>query len=400
MPPPTDANRFRMEQGREVTELARKLCPTGILVRKSDGMTTAEVTQKLIKNPATETLFEATFQSGPLIAKVDLLTRTDDGWHVQEVKSSFSDTRDIQNYVADLAYSVMVLRRAGLLVTKASLVLLSRDFLYGDNPKRLFEVMDHTAGVNQLSAKFDSFCDVHVSGMLGETTPEAKLIPACRQCLYFDKTCLGKGVNHTVLELPSLHKTKLNRLSDDNIVDLRELPPDLVLTERQRVVRDSALSGKPFFSDNLPKSLESIDWPCYYLDFETVMTVLPLYEGQGCHQQILTQFSLHHRDTIDGEIHHQEFLADADRECERELAESLIDAVGGKGSILVYGNFESTRIKSLRDRFPDLKPSLEAIRNRLVNLLGIIRANLYHPEFRGSFSVKYVLPALGPVNTK
>ena len=160
------------------------------------------------------------------------------------------------------------------------------------------------------------------------------------------------------------------------------------------MVRDSALSGKPFFADSLRKSLELIDWPCYYLDFETVMTVLPLYVGHGCHQQVLTQFSLHHRDAIAGEIYHTEFLADADRECERELAESLIDALGEKGSILVYGSFESTRIKSLRDRFPDLKSPLEAIRNRLVNLLGTIRANLYHPEFRGSFSVKYVLPAL------
>ena len=61
---------------------------------------------------------------------------------------------------------------------------------------------------------------------------------------------------------------------------------------------------------------------------------------------------------------------------------------------MVYGSFESTRIKSLRDRFPDLNSPLEAILNRLVNLLGIIRDNVYHPEFRGSFSVKYVLPAL------
>ena len=392
--PPTDANRFRMEQGQEVSELARKLYPTGIFVRKTEGKTTAEVTQELIKIPATETLFEATFQSDPLIAKADLLTRTDDGWHVQEVKSSFSDTKDIQNHVADLAYTVMVLRRAGLSVTKASLVLLSRDYLYGDNPERLFEIMDQTAEVDKLSAIFDAFYEVYVPGMLGDTAPDAKLISACRKCSFFDNTCLGKGLNHTVLELPNLHQTKFKRLSEDNIVDLRELPGDLELSERQRVARDSALSGKPFFGDNFRKSLDSIDWPCYYLDFETVMTALPLYEGQGCHQQVLTQFSLHHRDAIDGETHHQEFLADADKECARELAEALIDALGNRGSIVVYGSFESTRIKSLRERFPDLNSPLEAILNRLVDLLGIIRANVYHPEFRGSFSVKSVLPAL------
>jgi len=383
-----------MEQGQEVTELARKLYPTGILVRTTEGKTTTEVTQELIKIPASETLFEATFRSGPLIAKADILMRTKGGWHVQEVKSSFSDTADFQNHVADLAFTVMVLRRAGLLVAKSSLIFLSRDFLYGDNPERLFEVMDQTGAVDQLSVSFNAFYGVYVPGMLGHTAPEAKLIPACRKCSFFEDKCLGKGVSPTVLELPNLHQTKLRRLSQDNIVDLRELPSDLVLTERQKVVRDSALSGKLFIGNKLRRSLESIDWPCYYLDFETVMTVLPLYEGHGCHHQVLTQFSLHHRNAIDGEIQHQEFLADTNRECERELTESLIDALGGKGSILVYGSFESTRIKSLRNRFPDLNSPLEAIRNRLVDLLGIIRANVYHPEFRGSFSVKFVLPAL------
>ena len=383
-----------------MSELARKLYPTGIFVRKIEGKTMAEVTQELIKQPATGTLFEATFQSGPLIAKADVLTRTNDGWHVQEVKSSFSDTSDIRNHIADLSYTVMVLRRSGLSVTKASLVLLARDFRYGDNPEQLFEMTDQTTEVDRLAASFNELYDGYVAGMMDDKAPRAKLIPACRKCSFFGNTCLGKGVTHTVLELPNLHQTKLKRLSQDNIVDLRKLPSDLILTERQRVARDSALSGKPFFGKNLRKSLEAIDWPCYYLDFETVVTVLPLYEGRGCHQQILTQFSLHHRDAIGSGIQHQEFLAEADRECERELAESLIDALGGKGSILVYGSFESARIKSLRDRFPDLKPALEAIRNRLVDLLAIIRANVYHPEFRGRFSVKYVLPALVELSYK
>ena len=70
--PPTDANRFRMEQGQEVGELACKPFRTGVLVRQTEGKTMAEVTQEFIKNPATDTLFEATFRSGPLIAKVDV----------------------------------------------------------------------------------------------------------------------------------------------------------------------------------------------------------------------------------------------------------------------------------------------------------------------------------------
>jgi hypothetical protein len=48
---------------------------------------------------------------------------------------------------------------------------------------------------------------------------------------------------------------------------------------------------------------------------------LPLYKGHGCNQQVLTQFSIHRRDTLDSEPMHQEYLADAMRDCQRELIE-------------------------------------------------------------------------------
>jgi len=71
-------------------------------------------------------------------------------------------------------------------------------------------------------------------------------------------------------------------------------------------------------------------------------------------------------------------------------------AVGGEGSILVYGNFEKTRLTALRSSCPDIEAELNALVNRLVDLCGIVTNNVYHPQFRGSFSIKAVLPALVP----
>jgi len=48
----------------------------------------------------------------------------------------------------------------------------------------------------------------------------------------------------------------------------------------------------------------------------------------------------------------------------------------------------------LIDACPDLETELAGIRGRLVDLLPIIREHVYHPDFRGSFSIKSVLPAL------
>lgn len=145
-----------------------------------------------------------------------------------------------------------------------------------------------------------------------------------------------------------------------------------------------------------PAELAAIDPPYYYLDFETVATVLPLYDGHSCHQQVLTQFSVHHRESLGGELQHSEYIADPAKDSEREVAEALIAAVGWRGSILVYTSFEAKRINALRRRFPELAQPLEAVLARLIDLHPLIRDNVYDPAFGGSFSIKSVLPALVP----
>jgi hypothetical protein len=199
-----------------------------------------------------------------------------------------------------------------------------------------------------------------------------------------------------VLEIPSLQPAQLQLLSARGIVDLSLAPDDLNLNESQGRAKYSALSGNFVSTPNLSSALNSIVWPCHYLDFETVAAILPLYEGQGCHQQVVTQVSVHRRESPEAELWHTEYLADASRESERNLAETLIQVLGSRGSVIVYSNFENTRIAALQARFPDLAPQLRNISDRLFDLLPIVRDNVYHPGFRGSFSIKAVVPALIP----
>jgi Domain of unknown function(DUF2779) len=390
-----EAALFRMEQGREIGELARELFPNGILV-SGTGTAAVDATQELIRIPETDTLFEAAFIAGKLTARADILKRAPGGWQVLEVKSSFSDTGSIKDYIDDLAYTVFVLRRSGLVVTSASLVLLSRAYQFGDGSGLLFEILDETAEVNARAALFESMADILVAALFANVRPTALLLSACRDCVYFKTDCLGTGVSHSVLEIPGLHHTKLRRLSAAGIIDMAHAPNDLGLNERQERARIVAVAGAMFVSPNLGTALNVFQFPCHYLDFETVATVLPLYDGHGCHRQVLTQFSVHRKDTIGSEPLHSEYLADATRECERDLAEALINALGTSGSIIVYSSFEKTRITALRDAFPDLVAPLQAILDRLADLLPILQDHVYHPQFGGSFSIKKVLPALIP----
>jgi CRISPR/Cas system-associated exonuclease Cas4 (RecB family) len=393
---PSEAERFRMEQGQEIGKLARELYPTGILVSNVGGKTAVELTNELIASPATDTLFEAEFNAGRFIARADILRREQGGWHVLEVKSSFADSSGIKELIDDLAYTVMVLRRSGLQVATASLILLSRTYLYGQTPKSLFEIHGNTIAVNERVSAFEKMADIVACALFEDKKPSATLVSACRNCSFFEDQCIGAGIAHTVLEIPGLHHTKLKRLSASGIIDLSQAPVDLNLNERQERARKAALAGNLVVEPGLDVALGSITWPCHYLDFETVAAVLPIYAGHGCHRQVLTQFSLHHRDSITAEPSHDEFLADAKRDCERELAETLIKQLGDRGSIVVYSSFEKTRISALKDMFPDLAVALQEILDRIKDLLVVIQDHVYHPDFRGSYSIKKVLPALVP----
>jgi hypothetical protein len=61
-----------------------------------------------------------------------------------------------------------------------------------------------------------------------------------------------------------------------------------------------------------------------------------------------------------------------------------------------YTSFERKRIEALQTAFPDLANCLKAILARLVDLHPLIADYVYHPDFRGSFSIKVVLPTLVP----
>ncbi|MBC8105593.1 MAG: DUF2779 domain-containing protein [Anaerolineae bacterium] len=162
-----------------------------------------------------------------------------------------------------------------------------------------------------------------------------------------------------------------------------------------RVV-DCVRCGDPFVSTALASQFEGLEWPVHYLDFETVMTALPLYDDLAPYTQIPTQYSLHRRRQPGGPLEHAEYLADPERDCQEELAERLLGDCGEKGSVVVYSSFEKTRINALAARVPRLSKRLLMLTERLFDLLLVVQEGYYHPDFGGSFSIKVVLPVLVP----
>ena len=53
-------------------------------------------------------------------------------------------------------------------------------------------------------------------------------------------------------------------------------------------------------------------------------------------------------------------------------------------------------LRGLAERFPDLAGRLQAVIDRLVDLYPVTKASYYHPDMRGSWSIKAVLPTIAP----
>ena len=138
-----------------------------------------------------------------------------------------------------------------------------------------------------------------------------------------------------------------------------------------------------------------MSYPIRYLDFESFNPAVPRYAGTRCYDPIPFQFSMHVEDDV-GDYSHREFLWTEQGDPRRPLAEALLDAAGDDGSICVYSGFERSVIKALSRELPNLSPALDALLERLWDLLKVIQGNYYHPDFHGSFSIKQVLPVLVP----
>ena len=141
-----------------------------------------------------------------------------------------------------------------------------------------------------------------------------------------------------------------------------------------------------------------LSYPLYFLDFETIGPAVPKYNGSRPYQQLVFQYSLHIQETSISELEHKEYLADPSQDPRIGFIEQLIHDCGTSGDILVYNiGFERGKLNDLIEVFPEYSYELLGIVNRLKDLMISFQQKWYYtPEMRGSYSIKYVLPALVP----
>ncbi len=390
------------DTGHAVGRLARERYPGGVLV-EADHLHPAEAiaeTRALLADESVPAIFEAAFEHRGVLVRVDVLERSlRGGFNLIEVKSG-TRVKEVNEH--DVAVQSWVVRGAGVDLASVGLLTLSRGYVYNGRSLDLYrlfrfhplddEVLEHLPWIGEDVTLLQTM-------LSSDDAPEVDPGDHCfepYECGYYEYcTQDWEYLEHPVTDLPRLREAKREQLESRDIEEITDIPDDFPLSKRQAIVRFSVISGSEHVSPSLGEALSAASYPVRYLDFESFNPAIPRFAGTRCYDAIPFQFSMH-TEAEDGEVTHEEFLWTGEGDPRRPLAEALLAAAGESGTICVYSSYERSVIRALARELPDLAPGLDTLIERLWDLLKVVEANYYHPDFHGSFSIKEVLPVLVP----
>jgi hypothetical protein len=386
----TLAQQVNLEQEKRIKERIRNQFTNGVLVSEKDFNAARKKTLLLLNNKDVGTIFDAAFTAGGYDGSADIITREDGLWRLHEIKSA---TQVKQKYLDDIAYTLMITEAAGLRVSSASIILISKKYRLGMADKQLFKCADCTKEARSIARAFKVFMEPIDSLTSGLNQPKVNLIYECKNCTLFSQ-CIGTEHEGHIFELPRLTEPKFKHLTRIQVRYMFDIPTEFPLAERQKIALRCMETGKPYIGRHLREKLSTISLPGDYLDFEPVMTPIPLYESVAPFERIPVSFFIHKSKKAGMVTDHLGYIADPHRDCRQEFAERLLNDLDAKGSIIVYGNREKEMLDSMKKAFPQYAGPLTAVANRFVDLQSIIAKEFYHPGFRGSTSMERVAPVL------
>jgi hypothetical protein len=398
----TEAGEAVMEQGQQVGLEAQKAFPGGVLVSANHKHLDDAIraTRELVGNVEVPAIFEATFEHGGVLVRVDILERRSlAGFRLIEVKSS---TAPKPYYAYDIGVQKHVLLGAGINLEGTRLMHLNREYVFGDgeyDASRLFVIAEIPAEQTISDADISTLLDDQLR-VLGQTeAPDVKPGKQCKDpvlCEFYDH-CNPDVPSDHVSMLPRIRTEKMDDLIASGILSIHQIPEDFPLSETQRRIADVVKTGTMWISSELAGELSTLRYPICFMDFETIFPALPRFAGMRPYDHVPFQWSVHRQERPDTSIKRFDFLADSTTDLRVSFLESLCQAVKGAGSIVVYNQaFETSRLDDLAKWLPKHSSEIAEIQAKLWDLCAVIKRNVYHPAFGGSFSLKSVLPALVP----
>ena len=390
---PNKVLKDRFDQGREVTLVARQRFPDALLIPYGADESRIEATQFAI-DFGTPAILEGCFTADGVFVAADVLLKEGAGYILIEVKSS-TELKD--DHLPDAAVQAHVLRRCGVNVRRVEVMHLNKAFRHPDQGD-LFVREDITPQVDAFLPQVPGLIKAQLAALKAKL-PSVEIGLHCfqpRECPFHDR-CWPDDPHHISTLYNNGPKRTCAYLTQGihSVFDIpeRQKLPDAA--QRQlRALKEGRMIVEPGLGVALREALG--DARLGFLDFETIQRAIPVWDGLHPWQQTVVQFSYHEQHTAissqpSEQYTHQAYLAEGPGDPRGELAEQMLQATRGAERIVMYSSFERSRINELAEQIPNLADDLHALAGKLVDLLPIVRNHVYHPDFQGSFSLKYIL---------
>jgi len=394
-PPPPGRQRI-FDQGTTVGELATEEFPDGVLI-EADYLNipkALEQTKEAMDN-SVDIIFEGCFVHENVLVRPDIILRNELGsWNMIEVKSS---TTVKPENINDVAVQSWVLHGCGLDMGRVFLKHINRDCVY-PNLSNLFKTVDITEQVREAIPTIPNNLSEFQS-MLDKPEPDVPIGENCTNpySCQFAEYCWKDIPDHSIFTIPRLRWTVKERLIAENKINIDDLPSSLSLNDTQLKYIRSLDTNKSIIDWNsIAEELEKLKYPLHFLDFETDGPAVPRFDGIHPYEQFPFQYSCHIIDK-NGKVTHKEYLHESKSDPRKSLAETLVKAIGKKGTVIAYNApFEKGVLNRLAGWFPEHSVALGSIADRLWDQLAIFRNHYTDYRFGGSNSLKSVLPVIVP----
>ena len=394
--PTSESQQWLLDQSREVRRRAREHFPEGRPIDTTDLRRAVEQTQEFITN-GISCIFNASFIfNDTWWVRCDILEKDSNSWKIIEVEAS-ADVKE--EHLSDLAFQKYVLTEQGVTISGTKVMHINRECVYRDL-SNLFTTEDVTDQVNQQIDDVPNNIETFKTILAENVEPNVPIGERCgksHSCSFKEYCWRDIPKCCSISTIPYLTANRQDELVERGILSIYDFPDDVQLTPNQRDYVNMVLNNQPRIDNEaIRDKLSQLKYPIHFFDFEASNPAVPRFEGLKPFQHFPFQYSCHILQS-DGSFTHHEYLHTDQTDPRLPLVESLLDHICDVGSVVVYdARFERRILKVLAEFFPGHFQSLQSVICRLWDQLVIFRDHYKHPGFRGSNSLKAVLPVVVP----
>ena len=360
----SDMQKAIFKRGTDVGKLAQQLFPNGIDASPKSQFEYEKavlVTKGLIEEKQ-KVIYEASFNFSDVLSVADIVVNEKSGLKIFEVKSSTSIS---ETYIRDAALQYWVISNCGYKIKDFSITYINNQYIRKgvielDKYFIIESVLEHILPLQKWVEENVKRFKIVLSKRI---IPKIDIGEHCYDpyiCGFFEY-CRKHIPENSVFDLSGVHLTKKYDLYRSGIIKLEDIPDDAGLSKNAKLQVDVYKSKKDLIDKKAIKEfLSDLNYPIYFMDFESFQPAVPMFDNSRPYQQIPFQYSLHFKKNKKSKVEHFEFLADTGTEPRIKFIENLLRDTKGEGDILAYNkSFEILRLKEIADAFPKYKIEIE-----------------------------------------